>query len=70
MVADLVGEHVLMYASDYPHGESRSPKSANIVLGLGEHVGGAQAQAVLGQPGTVLRPLRPVSIPGRATGLA
>ena len=26
-VIDLVGEHVLMYASDYPHGESHFPKS-------------------------------------------
>jgi uncharacterized protein len=32
MVADIVGEHVLMYASDYPHGESAFPKSTNIVL--------------------------------------
>ncbi len=33
MVADIVGEHVLMYASDYPHGESAFPESVNIVLG-------------------------------------
>jgi predicted TIM-barrel fold metal-dependent hydrolase len=32
MVADIVGEHVLMYASDYPHGESAFPESTNIVL--------------------------------------
>jgi hypothetical protein len=33
MVADIVGENVLMYASDYPHGESAFPESTNIVLG-------------------------------------
>ena len=27
MVADIVGDHVLMYASDYPHGESAFPQS-------------------------------------------
>ena len=32
-VADLVGDDVLMYASDYPHGESHFPESADIVLG-------------------------------------
>ena len=32
-VADLVGEGVLMYASDYPHGESHFPKSVEQVLG-------------------------------------
>jgi uncharacterized protein len=32
-VIDLVGEHVLMYASDYPHGESHFPKSVGMVLG-------------------------------------
>jgi predicted TIM-barrel fold metal-dependent hydrolase len=26
-VADLVGDDVLMYASDYPHGESHFPES-------------------------------------------
>jgi predicted TIM-barrel fold metal-dependent hydrolase len=31
-VIDLVGEHVLMYASDYPHGESHFPKSVDKVL--------------------------------------
>ena len=30
-VADLVGDDVLMYASDYPHGESHFPQSAGIV---------------------------------------
>jgi uncharacterized protein len=30
-VADLVGDDVLMYASDYPHGESHFPESAGIV---------------------------------------
>jgi len=31
-VIDLVGEDVLMYASDYPHGESHFPKSVGKVL--------------------------------------
>jgi predicted TIM-barrel fold metal-dependent hydrolase len=31
-VIDLVGEDVLMYASDYPHGESWFPKSVDTVL--------------------------------------
>ena len=30
-VADLVGDHVLMYASDYPHGESHFSESAGLV---------------------------------------
>jgi predicted TIM-barrel fold metal-dependent hydrolase len=32
-VADLVGDGVLMYASDYPHGESHFPESAGLVTG-------------------------------------
>ncbi|MDH3604329.1 MAG: amidohydrolase, partial [Candidatus Tectomicrobia bacterium] len=32
-VIDLLGEDILMYASDYPHGESWFPKSAETVLG-------------------------------------
>lgn len=32
-VIDLLGEEVLMYASDYPHGESWFPESATTVLG-------------------------------------
>ncbi len=32
-VCDLVGDGVLMYASDYPHGESHFPKSVETVLG-------------------------------------
>jgi uncharacterized protein len=31
-VIDLVGEHVLMYASDYPHGESHFPHSVEAVM--------------------------------------
>ena len=31
-VLDLVGEDVLMYASDYPHGESHFPESVGMVL--------------------------------------
>ncbi len=33
MVADILGEGVLMYASDYPHGESAFPESTNIIFG-------------------------------------
>jgi len=32
-VIDLVGEDVLMYASDYPHGESHFPHSVEMVMG-------------------------------------
>ena len=38
-VADFMGDHILMFGSDYPHAESRFPRSADIVLGwnsLGE----------------------------------
>ncbi len=31
-VIDLLGDHILMYASDYPHGESWFPKSAETVV--------------------------------------
>jgi len=31
-IIDLVGDHVLMYASDYPHGESHFPESVALVL--------------------------------------
>ncbi|HEV2335051.1 MAG TPA: amidohydrolase family protein [Stellaceae bacterium] len=34
-VCDLLGDDVLMYASDYPHGESHFPQSAGIVRGWG-----------------------------------
>ncbi len=30
-VTDLIGDDVLMYASDYPHGESHFPESAGLV---------------------------------------
>jgi hypothetical protein len=32
LVANLVGDDVLMYASDYPHGESHFPQSTGIVM--------------------------------------
>jgi uncharacterized protein len=32
-VADIIGDDVLMYASDYPHGESHFPQSTRLVLG-------------------------------------
>jgi predicted TIM-barrel fold metal-dependent hydrolase len=32
-IVDLVGEDLLMYASDYPHGESWFPNSVTSVLG-------------------------------------
>jgi uncharacterized protein len=31
-VIDLIGDHVLMYASDYPHGESHFPDSVSLVV--------------------------------------
>src|SRR5258708_39689362 len=31
-VIDLLGDHVLMYASDYPHCESPFPESVSLVL--------------------------------------
>jgi predicted TIM-barrel fold metal-dependent hydrolase len=34
-VIDLVGDHVLMYASDYPHGESHFPDSVSLVMDWG-----------------------------------
>jgi predicted TIM-barrel fold metal-dependent hydrolase len=33
MVADQLGDGILMYASDYPHGESWFPKSVETVMG-------------------------------------
>jgi predicted TIM-barrel fold metal-dependent hydrolase len=32
MVTDLMGDHLLMYGSDYPHPESRFPQTADKVL--------------------------------------
>ena len=45
MVADIVGENVLMYASDYPHGESAFPESTNIILKW-QHMSEARKQAL------------------------
>ena len=53
-VADLVGDGVLMYASDYPHGESHFPESAGLVTCLGD-AGTAQAAIAVGQRHQVLR---------------
>jgi predicted TIM-barrel fold metal-dependent hydrolase len=33
MVTDYLGDHVLMYASDYPHSECHFPDSVNNVMG-------------------------------------
>ena len=33
MVSESMGDHVLMFGSDYPHAESRFPDSVDIVLG-------------------------------------
>ena len=33
MVTKDLGDHILMFGSDYPHAESRFPESANIPLG-------------------------------------
>ena len=32
-LTEMMGDHVLMFGSDYPHAESRFPNSADIVLG-------------------------------------
>ena len=32
MVTEMMGDHVLMFGSDYPHAESRFPKTADIVM--------------------------------------
>jgi predicted TIM-barrel fold metal-dependent hydrolase len=36
LVSEIMGEHVLMFGSDYPHAESRFPNSADIVLEWGK----------------------------------
>ena len=41
-VNDLMGDHILMFGSDYPHAESRFPESADRVLAW-QNVVGAQA---------------------------
>ena len=33
MVADFLGDHLLMFSSDYPHPETRFPDSVDLVLG-------------------------------------
>jgi predicted TIM-barrel fold metal-dependent hydrolase len=33
VVTDLMGDHILMFGSDYPHPESRFPESADVALG-------------------------------------
>ena len=53
-VADLVGDEVLMYASDYPHGEEPFPGICGDRNGVG-HAGAAQAQIAVGQRRAVLR---------------
>ena len=53
-VIDLVGDHVLMYASDYPHGESHFPEFGLAGGGLGDGQG-AKAQAAMGQCHPLLR---------------
>jgi predicted TIM-barrel fold metal-dependent hydrolase len=32
MVSELMGSHLLMYSSDYPHAETRFPDSVDLVL--------------------------------------
>ena len=32
MIIDFLGEDILMYASDYPHGESHFPESVDLVM--------------------------------------
>ena len=59
---DIVGDHVLMYASDYPHGESAFPEVHQHRAGLEQHGGATQAQAVLGQSGALLCTLRSLAL--------
>ena len=33
LVSEMMGDGVLMFGSDYPHAESRFPRSVHIVLG-------------------------------------
>ena len=33
MVSEMMGDHVLMFGSDFPHPESRFPDSVDVVLG-------------------------------------
>ena len=33
MVSEMMGDHVLMFGSDFPHAESRFPDSVDVVLG-------------------------------------
>ena len=56
-VLDLLGDDMLMYASDYPHGESHFPKSVDTRDGVGPE-GRAEAQAVLGQRGEAVCAVR------------
>ena len=51
-VIDLIGDRVLMFASDYPHGESHFPESVSLVLDW--EMASAEAQAVLGQRSPLL----------------
>ena len=53
-VADLVGDGVLMYASDYPHGESHFPEFGGVGDRLGD-AGTAQTAIAVGQRHQVLR---------------
>ena len=41
-VAEVAGDGVLMYSSDYPHGGCRFPTSADIVLGWRSELGDEQ----------------------------
>jgi predicted TIM-barrel fold metal-dependent hydrolase len=39
IVIDLLGDHILMFGSDYPHAESRFPESADRVLKWQNEIG-------------------------------
>ena len=54
MVTDLIGDHVLMFGSDYPHSESRFPESVQKVLSWESLTPERKRQAALGQPRRVL----------------
>ena len=54
-VIDILGEDILLYASDYPHGESWFPISVGHSDGVGRYSGEREEEAILGQCSAVLR---------------
>jgi predicted TIM-barrel fold metal-dependent hydrolase len=44
---ELMGDHVLMFGSDYPHAESRFPESADRVLAWQNALGGEAVRKLM-----------------------